>query len=337
MSHFSVLVITDEEPDHDVLAAVLQPFHEYECTGVEDQYVVDVDVTEEVLSGYAKATETRLRDPDGALHNRFDESGNWKPEFSQPGDYGQRRELIPDGWTSVEIPTSDVEDIETWAKDYGGWFKRDGRFYDRTNPNKKWDWWAVGGRYNGRLLTVAGDGMKGEGGLMTPVKATGFDAVRRDNLDFAAMKLARQAERQKWLDEVVAKAKLEPGEIDAAFAAVARYQAEWQTLPHPRPRGSEYYAWMRSHSHDGDLAARLSEPNFELPDVTTTTAEWVSAAPSITAFAVLKDGEWTERGSMGWWGMVADEKDRNEWEPAVSALVDTLPGERWITVVDCHI
>lgn len=336
MSHFSVLVITNEKPTSDILAAALQPFHEYECTGIEDQYVIDVDVTERVLSEYAMATETRLRDPDGVLHDRFDEY--WKPEFSQLDEYGRRRECIPDGWTSVQIPTSDVEDIEAWAKDYGGWFKRDGRFFDRTNPNKKWDWWAVGGRYNGRLLTVAGaDGIKGEGGLMTPVKDTGFDAARRDQLDFVAMKRARESERQVWLDDVVAKAGLAPSEVDAAFLAVARYNAEWLNLPHPRPRGAEYYAWVRSRGPDGDLAARLSEPNFSLPEVTTTAAEWVSAAPAITAFAVLKDGEWTERGSMGWWGMVAHEKDSAEWEPTVSALVDTLPDECWITVVDCHI
>ena len=54
MSHFTVLVIT---PDNNpgTLEAALQPFHEYECTGIEDQYVVDVDVTDEVEKAWDKA------------------------------------------------------------------------------------------------------------------------------------------------------------------------------------------------------------------------------------------------------------------------------------------
>ena len=43
MSHFVVMVI-GEDPE-----AELAPFHEFECTGLDDQYVQDVDITEEVL------------------------------------------------------------------------------------------------------------------------------------------------------------------------------------------------------------------------------------------------------------------------------------------------
>jgi hypothetical protein len=39
MSHFTVLVVTDT-PDEDALTRALQPFHEYECTGTKDKYVV---------------------------------------------------------------------------------------------------------------------------------------------------------------------------------------------------------------------------------------------------------------------------------------------------------
>jgi hypothetical protein len=30
-------------------------------------------------------------------------------------------------------------------------------------------------------------------------------------------------------------------------------------------------------------------------------------------FAVVKDGKWYERGEMGWWGIVHDEKNRDRW------------------------
>ena len=44
MSHFAVLVVTDQYPSDEVLTETLQPWHEYECTGIKDQYVVDLDM-----------------------------------------------------------------------------------------------------------------------------------------------------------------------------------------------------------------------------------------------------------------------------------------------------
>jgi hypothetical protein len=52
MSHFTVLVIDDPVEEQ------LQPFHEYECTGVKDEYVVWVDEHEEVEKAW-KDTEDK--------------------------------------------------------------------------------------------------------------------------------------------------------------------------------------------------------------------------------------------------------------------------------------
>ncbi|TCL90327.1 hypothetical protein C8J38_10843 [Rhizobium sp. PP-WC-2G-219] len=178
MSHFAVFVVTPEFPTEDVLAKTLAPWHEFECTGLDNEFVVDVDKTEEARSEFKDAIETRLRDQNGILHDRFDETGAWKPEFSQPNDdkYGSlRKEFIPEGFESVEIPASDVVTFAEWASDYYGWKiakseaeidKADThkhghilvdesgdvvRCIDRTNPNATWDWWQLGGRYSGRL------------------------------------------------------------------------------------------------------------------------------------------------------------------------------------------
>ena len=47
MSHFTVAVITKNNPTNEELNKVLQPYHEYECTGFKDQYVVPVDETDD--------------------------------------------------------------------------------------------------------------------------------------------------------------------------------------------------------------------------------------------------------------------------------------------------
>jgi hypothetical protein len=53
--------------------------------------------------------------------------------------------------------------------------------------------------------------------------------------------------------------------------------------------------------------------------------------------AVLMDGRWYEQGRMGWFGMVTDEKDQTTWEREFARLVDRLPDECYLAVVDVHI
>lgn len=57
----------------------------------------------------------------------------------------------------------------------------------------------------------------------------------------------------------------------------------------------------------------------------------------IVPFAILHNGEWFERGSMGWWGMVSDEKDNGEWEKEVRKLLSGLDEDVELTAVDVHI
>ena len=60
-------------------------------------------------------------------------------------------------------------------------------------------------------------------------------------------------------------------------------------------------------------------------------------AGAFSTFAVVKDSQWYERGDMGWWGCVSDEKDDKEWNKQFSELVDSVHDDTLLTVVDCHI
>ena len=68
-------------------------------------------------------------------------------------------------------------------------------------------------------------------------------------------------------------------------------------------------------------------------DQTTASAR----ANAFCFFAVVKDGKWYERGEMGWWGVVRNEKEKDTWAEEFAKLVDGMPPETWLTVVDCHI
>lgn len=99
MSHFSVLV---PAKDRKELEAVLLPYHEYECTGIE-KYLefVPADMDE--------------------LKADYEEYGN-----------GRDFEVFIEEWSGDEKNENNI---------YGRW----------TNPNAKWDWWAIGGRWSGLL------------------------------------------------------------------------------------------------------------------------------------------------------------------------------------------
>ncbi len=54
-------------------------------------------------------------------------------------------------------------------------------------------------------------------------------------------------------------------------------------------------------------------------------------------FAILKDGEWYEKGEMGWFAIVSNEKAAETWETEQKKLLADLPGDTLLTVIDCHI
>lgn len=58
---------------------------------------------------------------------------------------------------------------------------------------------------------------------------------------------------------------------------------------------------------------------------------------AVSTFALLKDGEWYEKGQMGWFGMASGEKDQAQWNREFSAMLDALDDDVYLALVDVHI
>lgn len=57
-----------------------------------------------------------------------------------------------------------------------------------------------------------------------------------------------------------------------------------------------------------------------------------------TPFAFVDPiGRWFERGKMGWWAIVFDEKDKDDWEAQFKSFIERLDDDVKVTVIDCHI
>lgn len=301
MSHFTVLVIGDH------VEKQLAPFHEFECTGRNDEFVQYIDVTAEVQA-------------------RIDNG-----------------ESIEDalGWYGMEERVVSSEDQVDKTGDgkhkYGYAVITDGKLVkaiDRTNPNKKWDWFLIGGRWAGYFKLKPGcEGACGKPGLMTPPAEAGYvDSAKKGDIDIDAMR-----------DEAGQKAAASWDKANAIIGDKLEGFIPWKTMrdevwPEDQRDAARdaYHAQpaVAALGQAGDFGIFASVEKYAVP-----RDQYIQAArdSAITTFAVIKDSKWHERGSMGWWGAVSDEKDLDEWNKQFSDLVDGLPDDTLLTVVDCHI
>ena len=70
---------------------------------------------------------------------------------------------------------------------------------------------------------------------------------------------------------------------------------------------------------------------------TPTKEEYVNGKVWVSPYAVLHDGEWIEKGEMGWWGIDDPHYTYEDWEKKFLEFFKTLDPETEIAIVDCHI
>lgn len=310
MSHFSVLVIGND------VEKQLAPYHEFECTGVNDEYVQEIDVTEEVQADIAERGFANGLDHNyGLFESRVDDES----KLDRDGDHKYGYAIVKDDKLVKAVR--------------------------RTNPNKKWDWYQIGGRWSGHFVaTQEANALpsghpnapkKGNPGLMgSESNAAGVDQALKSQIDFETMRNMAQKAAEDRYDAVV-KAKQEAG---------LSTDATWHTWEH-----------VRDVLHKGDIeAARkmyreqpaveairrlLNNPFMDIDRFLCPRDEYIQTArdAAITTYAVVKDGEWFAKGEMGWFGMSSDDMTQAEWNRKFNELIDSLPDDTLLTVVDCHI
>ena len=287
MSHFTVLVVTDEEPDDAILSAALQPFHEFECTGTDDQYIQDIDITEEQKADWEQHKEAY---PDFIQYLKDYEG---KPATMSPDLKGEHKY----GYALLDASGNVTKVI------------------DRTNPNKEWDWWVVGGRWSDKLLTKSGKRC---------------DMARKGDVDFEGIRIQKSKDAADDYDKIT------------AILTAAGVKNEWHKWEHVREvmfSGDIDAARTFYHAQPGIKA--LSEARIwdDADGYLQSREAFIAEAEklSFSTFAVLKDGKWSERGDMGWWGCVSDEKDSDAWNVEFSDVLNSIRDDQWLTIVDCHI
>lgn len=288
MSHFTVMVVT-RTSTQEALAAALQPFHEFECTGCDDEYIQNV----------AQYDETKKE------YDAIQEKDMTYAEFLN-ADYG-RKSILP----------GEALDLEKDHK-YGYVILDDeGEVIDdiqRTNPNSKWDWWQVGGRYKNHLIA----------------RGVSCDQALKCQINLDQIQ-DRECEkfRDKWR-----RVRNVVGEHGKTFISWEGCLAKFE--------GDVALARDFYHAQPAHAALRMTKDRmliFErIDDYMCSEQEGGDKArkDALSTFALLDlDGTWHDRGQMGWFGVVHDEDDH--WTGRFDALYEAIPDDAFITIVDCHI
>lgn len=273
--------------------AQLQPFHEFECTGVDDEYVQEVDITDEVLVDF----------------ERFAEEGHENLLQKALECHGLDNQVVED--------PKQLDILDTHKYRYA--IVRDGRLIkavERTNPNAKWDWFQIGGRWTGFLkLKPGAEGGTGEPGWV--------DCARKGDVDWEGMR---------------SEAEKEAAELyDRARALVPDDWAPWETVKEQFvsiERAREVY-----NAQPQVMALREEEPWYEVDSFLESRERYIELAgkSAVATFAILRDGEWIERGEMGWWAIISNDTGKENWCDKAWEIIQAVPDDELITIVDCHI
>lgn len=226
-------------------------------------------------------------------------------------------------------------------KEYGYW----------ENPNAKWDWYQLGGRWCG-FFKLKSPNMKkklGEPGVFDNEPKHDSDQAYKCQIDFAGMMDASGKEAADRYDRVT---KLFGGTIPKLELLWKRDILdgkkfkkmnidEKRKLYHDQPALKQLAemckkVWDEKDNPDRELIIVL-DWNFE--DYQVPREEFIQRArnSAFTTFAVLKDGNWYERGEMKMFGCVDNEKDEKEWNNQFVSLVMNLPDDTLLSVYDAHI
>ena len=279
MSHFTVLVIGENIDEK------LAPFDE----GLAVTPYID-KTREEVEKEYAK-----LR--------REATVGSFKQFQAYLDGYRGKVEETPEYLRKYANPMSLPEFAKTY---YGGKLDENGNLLTTYNPDSKWDWYQIGGRWAGLLrVKDSSNGNRGNPSLL--------------------------------MDEFEYK----PNEVDSAqFGDI-----DWEKMLHdPEAEKKLRDFWEIAVNADMDDKRRLDQfilykPQYYL-NAYKTVDEYVRRLTLFSTYAVITDdGVWHGKGDMGWFGMSSESDDEAaNWDNGYwNRFLANLSPDTLITVLDCHI
>ena len=335
MSHFVVLVIGENWEEQ------LAPYQENNMGDCPREYMVFHNAEPEYREQWENEEIDMVIAPDGRILH------TWDKEFTKLDSTSARAmrdnvlstghstymQVIPEGFKIEKVPFNKVyptfdQFMRDWAR--CGYSPEQGAYGYWMNPNAKWDWYELGGRWTGFFTLKEGRvGSLGSPGLMTPPAEVGTaDQAKNGDIDWEAMREEAGVEGGKHWDK---------------FWNVARNLApvSWRGML-KKHEGNIDVARKEYHNHPSVRALNSAniypgEDAWEKYGNDRQAYVEKCKKRAFATFAVVKDGIWHEQGEMLMFGIVENEKNEDMWIIEWDELVGTTPDDTLFTIVDCHI
>lgn len=317
MSHFTVIVIGSDVDDQ------LEPYAEQDF---DDKYSAFEDTEEDNLEEYRNKEVELVVMKDGSILSKYNaqfrvkNSGSYSSNFEYPKDAVLRMGKFTEIYPTFE------EFMEGWH----GTSERDsvkGRYGYWTNPNAKWDWYSVGGRWTGYFKPK--DGAVGEPGAFGNKAKKGWvDSIRLCDIDIDGMK-----------NDAVQEANATYDKLEDVLRG--RPLPSWNAVLHKNGGDVDF---ARIEYNNLPTVKDLSEAKFHIfgdyvEKFGNSREEYIEKCKNsiMVPYAIVKDSQWYQKGEMGWWGMSSDEITQDEWNKKFWEMINSLDPETELTLVDCHI
>jgi hypothetical protein len=117
------------------------------------------------------------------------------------------------------------------------------------------------------------------------------------------------------------------------YASTYNQQSKWDWYR----VGGRFDGLMTNTPQASDNGFNFDAKHETLANNSVSVFELLQAAEPFIPYAlVTPEGEWIERGQMGWWGMSSGDKDRAAWNSQVKAIYEKF-SKFDAVLLDCHI
>ena len=230
--------------------------------------------------------------------------------------------------------------FDVYMEHYYGYEKHKMKWGRWTNPDARWDWYQVGGRWTGALkLKESAKGIYGELGVpasfdieegkakIEDIQKAGFcDVTQKKHIDMDGMnKPLMKMANDRWqkFHDTIAK-----HEVELVLTAwKKRIDGDSSTF-----KSKPIQDIIRKTE---DIIKRLIWGYKDFKNIGTMTKDnYIECAGTWAPYSVLWNNKWYDSGEMGMFGMSYNEEP--QWTGAFTELWKSISDDKVIALVDCH-
>lgn len=314
MSHYTLLVVLPPGTA-DVDAAVAERLAPYEEDAEDRRFLEFQDTEDEWRADFESGVVEMVELADGTRLLP------WDDRLRVPGTFGLGSDTHrdPPGSKRIEVPQRErYTSLDAFAADWHLEKARDPerkRFGHWRNPNGKWDWFQIGGRWPEQLLV---DYME-----------KGVDVAKVEELDWVRIdrETTERADAFWKAFEDLRRTGREPGDDPFSGPRSTALRIGLCTIAEDAKSGG--FKWERADRYDVYDKA-ITREGF--------LSKWSSFFCPIRTRALLDDAGWHEPGRMGWFAATPDDTPETvlAFARGFVGRIRELPPESILVVVDCH-